>query len=57
MVVSTVRAAGSKVLSSDLIGLVGLGAVVGMPDATTPRLDEEHGLVDSAKSPEVRGRR
>jgi D-serine deaminase-like pyridoxal phosphate-dependent protein len=40
--------AGSKSLSSDLIGLTGHGLVVGMPGATVPRLDEEHGYIQFA---------
>ena len=41
--------AGSKSLTSDLIGLTGYGAVVGIPDASIPRLDEEHGYIRFAR--------
>ncbi len=40
--------AGTKSLTSDLIGLKGYGAVLGIPDATIPRLDEEHGYIQFA---------
>lgn len=40
--------AGTKSLSSDLLGLDGYGAIVGIPDARIPRLDEEHGYVEFA---------
>jgi D-serine deaminase-like pyridoxal phosphate-dependent protein len=37
--------AGTKTLTSDLIGLTGYGSIIGMPGATIPRADEEHGYV------------
>lgn len=39
--------AGSKVLTSDLLGLVGHGAVVGRPDILIDQLSEEHGRLVS----------
>lgn len=39
--------AGSKVLTSDLLGLTGYGAVVGRPDITIDQLSEEHGRLVS----------
>lgn len=38
--------AGSKTLSSDLLGLEGYGRIVQYPDAVITRLNEEHGVVD-----------
>ncbi|WP_131195661.1 D-TA family PLP-dependent enzyme [Lichenihabitans psoromatis] len=38
--------AGSKVLTSDTLGLDGYGYVVGYPDAVVRSLSEEHGIVD-----------
>jgi D-serine deaminase-like pyridoxal phosphate-dependent protein len=37
--------AGTKSLTSDLIGLNGYGSIIGIPGATIPRADEEHGYV------------
>lgn len=37
--------AGSKTLTSDLLGLENYGAVIGEPDAKIVRLDEEHGVI------------
>jgi D-serine deaminase-like pyridoxal phosphate-dependent protein len=48
--------AGSKSLSSDLMGQSGYGLIVEYPDAVIARLNEEHGIVDlsrCAKKPEV----
>jgi D-serine deaminase-like pyridoxal phosphate-dependent protein len=39
--------AGSKVLSSDLLGQVGYGHVLGRPDITIDQLSEEHGRLIS----------
>lgn len=39
--------AGSKVLTSDLLGLTGHGAVLGRPDLAIDQLSEEHGRVVS----------
>jgi D-serine deaminase-like pyridoxal phosphate-dependent protein len=39
--------AGSKSLTSDLLGLEGYGAVAGAPEAKIFRLDEEHGLIET----------
>lgn len=39
--------AGSKVLTSDLLGLTGYGAVVGRPDIAIDQLSEEHGRLVS----------
>ncbi|HEX6971863.1 MAG TPA: D-TA family PLP-dependent enzyme [Limnochordia bacterium] len=41
--------AGSKALTSDLLGLAGHGTVVGFPDAHIARLSEEHGVVEFPK--------
>lgn len=38
--------AGSKALTSDLLGLSGYGLVVGHPDALVTSLSEEHGTID-----------
>ena len=40
--------AGTKVLTSDLLGLVGHGLVCGLPDVTIDQLSEEHGRLTSA---------
>ncbi|WP_182085255.1 D-TA family PLP-dependent enzyme [Aureimonas sp. ME7] len=40
--------AGSKVLTSDLLGLTGHGAVLGRPDLTIDQLSEEHGRIVSS---------
>jgi D-serine deaminase-like pyridoxal phosphate-dependent protein len=40
--------AGSKTLSSDLLGLRGHGHIVEYPEAVITRLNEEHGIVDLA---------
>ena len=48
--------AGSKALSSDLLGLEGYGALLEYPEATVVALSEEHGTVDfsaCAQRPEV----
>jgi D-serine deaminase-like pyridoxal phosphate-dependent protein len=48
--------AGSKTLSSDLLGLTGHGRILEYPDAVITKLNEEHGYVDltaCAKRPEV----
>ncbi|MDR7419228.1 MAG: alanine racemase [Armatimonadota bacterium] len=48
--------AGSKTLSSDLLGQVGHGHIVEYPDAVIQRLNEEHGIVDLTRcqaKPEV----
>ncbi|BCP54770.1 alanine racemase [Kaistia sp. 32K] len=48
--------AGSKALTSDLLGLNGYGQVVGYPDAVIYGMSEEHGNIDfsaSAKKPEI----
>jgi D-serine deaminase-like pyridoxal phosphate-dependent protein len=42
--------AGSKALTSDTLGLVGFGAVVGYPDAVVAGLSEEHGVIDLSRS-------
>ncbi|MCM2502695.1 D-TA family PLP-dependent enzyme [Aureimonas altamirensis] len=39
--------AGSKVLTSDLLGLTGHGAVLGRPDLSIDQLSEEHGRIVS----------
>jgi D-serine deaminase-like pyridoxal phosphate-dependent protein len=39
--------AGSKVLTSDLLGLTGYGEVVGRPDIVIDQLSEEHGRLVS----------
>ncbi|WP_181702677.1 alanine racemase [Chthonobacter albigriseus] len=39
--------AGSKVLTSDLLGLIGYGEVLGRPDITIDQLSEEHGRLVS----------
>lgn len=41
--------AGSKALTSDLLGLEGYGQVVEYPDATIYQLNEEHGLIDVSR--------
>jgi len=43
--------AGSKTLSSDLLGLEGHGHIVEYPGAVITRLNEEHGIVDLARCP------
>ena len=48
--------AGSKSLTSDLLGLEGFGFIPTLPDATISALNEEHGYLDlgrSATKPEV----
>jgi D-serine deaminase-like pyridoxal phosphate-dependent protein len=48
--------AGSKALTSDLLGLVGHGYVVEYPDAKVAGISEEHGILDfsgSAKKPAI----
>ena len=48
--------AGSKALTSDLLGLSGYGTVLGYPDAVVAGLSEEHGTIDlsaSAAKPEI----
>lgn len=48
--------AGSKALTSDLLGLSGYGTVMGYPDAVIYGMSEEHGNIDfsaSAKKPKV----
>lgn len=58
-VVTTDRAmidAGSKTLTSDLFGLDGHGMVLGRPDISVPRLNEEHGhlrLADGGQAVEL----
>lgn len=42
--------AGSKALTSDLLGLEGYGEVVGFPDIHIARLSEEHGVVECEAS-------
>ncbi|MFH1803329.1 MAG: D-TA family PLP-dependent enzyme [Pseudomonadota bacterium] len=51
--------AGSKVLTSDLLGLSGYGYVVGHPDVAVSSLSEEHGILayDPATAPFVVGQR
>ena len=41
--------AGSKILTSDLLGLTGYGFVVGHPDIAVDQLSEEHGRLTSAQ--------
>jgi D-serine deaminase-like pyridoxal phosphate-dependent protein len=41
--------AGSKVLTSDLLGLAGYGMVVGLPGVAIDQLSEEHGRLSSAE--------
>jgi D-serine deaminase-like pyridoxal phosphate-dependent protein len=43
--------AGSKALSSDLLGLNGYGLVLGYPQASIVSLSEEHGVVESPDAP------
>ena len=43
--------AGSKSLTSDLLGLVGYGAVQGAPNAVVYALSEEHGFLDVTSLP------
>jgi D-serine deaminase-like pyridoxal phosphate-dependent protein len=43
--------AGSKVLTSDLLGLEGFGLVAGRPGAAVAALSEEHGIIDLTASP------
>jgi D-serine deaminase-like pyridoxal phosphate-dependent protein len=43
--------AGSKALSSDLLGLSGHGVIVGFPQASIVRMSEEHGVVESPGAP------
>ena len=48
--------AGSKTLTSDLLGLEGFGLIPALPDATISALNEEHGYLDLSRSvakPEV----
>ena len=48
--------AGSKALTSDLLGMTGYGYVVGYPEAVIYGLSEEHGNIDfsaSAKKPAI----
>ena len=45
--------AGSKALSSDLLGLEGFGTLVGLPGAIITSLSEEHGVVDLRALPEA----
>ena len=48
--------AGSKALTSDLLGLTGFGLVVGYPDVVITGLSEEHGTIDlsaSARKPAI----
>ncbi len=42
--------AGSKALTSDLLGLSGYGLVLGYPDAVITGLSEEHGTIDLSAS-------
>ncbi|HWJ74647.1 MAG TPA: D-TA family PLP-dependent enzyme [Kaistia sp.] len=42
--------AGSKALTSDLLGLSGYGTVLGYPDAVIAGLSEEHGTIDLSGS-------
>lgn len=44
--------AGSKALTSDLLGMQGYGAVLSYPDAEIYQLNEEHGLIDVSRCPE-----
>ena len=46
--------AGSKVLTSDLMGLEGHGLIVGYPDLTISQLSEEHGCITSNTSTNLR---
>ena len=41
--------AGSKALTSDLLGFSDYGAVVGYPEAVITNLSEEHGVIDLSK--------
>ena len=41
--------AGSKALTSDLLGLDGYGMVIEHPDAVIYQLNEEHGLLDVSR--------
>lgn len=41
--------AGSKALTSDLLGFSDFGSVVGYPDAVITGLSEEHGVIDLSK--------
>jgi D-serine deaminase-like pyridoxal phosphate-dependent protein len=43
--------AGSKTLSSDLLGMTGHGHIVEYPNAVIQRLNEEHGIVDLTECP------
>lgn len=48
--------AGSKALTSDLLGMTGYGLVLGYPDAVVTGLSEEHGTIDlsaSERKPEI----
>ncbi|KQV65330.1 D-TA family PLP-dependent enzyme [Rhizobium sp. Root1220] len=49
--------AGSKALTSDLLGFADFGTVVGYPDAVITGLSEEHGVIDlsrcTGKRPEI----
>jgi len=46
--------AGSKVLTSDLMGLKGHGLIVGYPDLTISQLSEEHGCITSSTPTSLR---
>ena len=46
--------AGSKVLTSDLMGLKGHGLIVGYPDLTISQLSEEHGCITSSTPTNLR---
>lgn len=43
--------AGSKVLTSDLLGMTGHGHVIEHPDAAVTALSEEHGVLDTTRCP------
>ena len=43
--------AGSKSLTSDTLGMVGFGYILGYPDAVITGLSEEHGHIDLTNSP------
>lgn len=45
--------AGSKTLSSDLLGLEGHGVIVGRPHARIARLSEEHGVIEGLSHGEL----
>ena len=42
--------AGSKTLTSDLLGLNGYGHILGVNDASICALNEEHGIIDLSKT-------